>query len=103
MMYISDVFLRTEICVLIVDGSAMRLPIGNVTRKNVSEPAETQRGRGLAVAERDGLEARAEVLGVERAAPDHDCEPGHGVPRKRGCPRVNVREAEVDRVNVGSA
>ena len=32
---ISDVFLSTEMCVLIVDGSAMRLPIGNVTRKNV--------------------------------------------------------------------
>ena len=32
---ISEVFLSTEMCVLIVDGSAMRLPIGNDTRKNV--------------------------------------------------------------------
>src|SRR6476469_8437684 len=33
---ISDVFFRTDTCVLIVDGSAMRPPIGSVTRKKVA-------------------------------------------------------------------
>ena len=42
------------------------------------EPAEAEREPGLAIAGRDRLEAGAEVLGVERAAPDHHREPRDG-------------------------
>ena len=68
--------MTTEIAVLIDDGSAIRPPIGSVTLRNVAERPEAERERGLAVAARDGEEAGAEVLAVERAAPDHHREPG---------------------------
>ncbi len=42
------------------------------------EAAEAEREGGLPVARRHGLEAGAEVLGVERAAPDRHREPGDG-------------------------
>ena len=56
--------------VLIDDGSAIRPPIGSVTFRKVASRPEPEREAGLAVARRDGLEAGAEVLRVEGAAPD---------------------------------
>ena len=70
------VFLSTETYVLIDEGSAMRPPIGSVTLKKVAQPPEAEREAGLPVAEGHGLEPGAEVLGVERAAPDHHGDPG---------------------------
>ena len=79
--------------VLIDDGSAMRPPIGSVTLRNVAKSAEAERVGGLAVAVGHGLEARAEVLGVERAAPDHHREPGDRE-RVEADPGLRQREEE---------
>ena len=63
---------------LIDDGSAIRPPIGSVTLRNVPKRPEAEGEAGLPVAVRHGQEAGAEVLAVERAAPDR-----HGQPRVR--------------------
>ena len=62
--------------VLIDDGRAIRPPMGSVTLRNVAIRQNPSAKPGFAVAGRDRLEAGAEVLRVERAAPDH-----HGEPR----------------------
>ena len=82
---------------LIVDGSAMRPPIGSVTLKKVpggrSRARARPRGSG-----RDGLEAGAEVLGVEGAAPDHHASQAavNGVEAKIGPSCGQPEEEEED-------
>ena len=57
------------------------------------QPAEAQGEAGLPIAERHRLEAGAEVLSVERAAPDQHGDPGGG---ERLQPDVELRQAEED-------
>ena len=77
--------------VLIDDGSAIRPPIGSVTLRNVASRPKPSASAGLAVARRHRLEAGAEVLGVEGAAPDHHREPGD---RERVEEDPDLRERE---------
>ncbi len=79
--------------VLIDDGSAIRPPIGQGDVQERRELAEPEREPRFAVAHRHGLEARAEVLRVERSAPDHHGEPGDG---ERIEPDPDLREREVE-------
>ncbi len=65
--------------VLIDDGNAIRPPIGKRHVQEVLHRPETQRVARLAQSGRHRFEAGAEVLGHERAAPDHEREPGEGV------------------------